>query len=256
MATILVAELVLQGISKVALSMIASPQDATSQNVRMVEQEVMKMSGIVQGLREEVANMRDSISQLTNSVEKQKTLNLRDKFLTSLKAVDPSLRPPLLNAAMMVYTALHETSVETIAIEVSRVIREDDEFSDDDDGDEDEGDPFAISTTTSKIFFTQYLSTDEIAKYFMDLEKTENLFSQVTHQTEDRMRIGLSAWAPEENHMKKLAEATGGLYQICQTLCDSIKDSRGVYASASSDGNVAKSSKIPLAENATVLTLT
>lgn len=223
---LLVAQLVLNGIAKVAMNKL-NGSAAIAKSVSATEREVMRMSGVVHGLLSETGGLRDALSSLICSVSLQRASNRRDRMLAAIPDASPLLRSKALQVATMVAAVLEETAVETVGVEVSRVVV-----------DEDDDEYF---TKTNKVHFSRVHSDAEIVAAVLALEAADQVFTGLRHETQDRMRLFVNAWAPSEKDLNRLAEATGALYQLCQTLCDVIADSRGVFATSVGDGNISKS---------------
>jgi len=239
MAEMIVAELVLSGIIKVAMNKLHG-DNAVQQNVEATRAEVMRMSGVVSSLRQETEDLRQNIAQLTNATALEACLRRKNHMLEAMTGVREDVRRSALDISLMVQTILEHTSIESLCIEVSRMLP-----------DEDDSEEFFKSS--HKVHFARMQTSHEIVRQVLTMETQDDLFSGVKHPTEDRMSVYVSAWAPAEKELSKLVEATGALYQLSQTLCDVIVDPRGMYVTAIGDGNIARSQTALCHNSSTVL---
>jgi len=184
----------------------------------------------MESLRQEIEDMDTSISKLVNAITIEKCRSRRSEVLNEMRGLHADIRPPILQVSLAIQALVEETCIEGICVEVSRIVR---------DEEKEEQDSFCPSS--HKVYFFNNTTAREIVGSVHSLEACNQLFSGVHHVTEDRMVIMINAWAPTEKDFSALVKANGALFAFCQTLCDYINDSRGVYAAAMQDGSISRS---------------
>lgn len=241
-----IAMRVLKGVLGVAINKATGvPNDpqVIQRAVRATEAEVMRMSGVVAAIRDATGGLHEALATLSTALDAQRIAARRDRLTAALyaAAAPDALRGKTLQLAAVLESVVADTSVETIAVDVNRVVADED----------DEGE---VYNSCNRQVFDSTCTSAELVGKVLEMEKSDGLLTGVQHATSCRMRVYVTAWAPSEKELEKLAEATGALYQFCQTLCDNLADPRGVYTTSEGEGFITKSFT-KLADNATIVVL-
>lgn len=241
-----IPQLVLKGVLDVAINKaMGVPNDprVVLRAARATEAEVMRMSGVVAAIRDATADLRDTLSTLSEAIDADRVAARRDRLTAAMHAaaVPDALRGKTMDLAAALETVVADTSVETIALDVSRVVA-------------DEDDDAELYNSCNKEVFDSTCTTEQLVRKVLEMEANDGILTGVQHSTSCRMRLYVSAWAPSEKKLKNLAEATGALYQLCQIICDVLADPRGVSTMSEGEGFITRSFT-KLADNATVIVL-
>ncbi|KAI0557676.1 P-loop containing nucleoside triphosphate hydrolase [Gracilaria domingensis] len=232
MAEFLIVDLMAKGM----LAVIGHKFENTGEAINATKSEIVAMKGILENFRSQMDSelhcLNEGLRNVHKSILAMELRLVKDQMLKYMEPVnDNDIRERLLAVSMVLYCLTQNTKIEEVSIQTDTVLLP---ASSSVDGHHQE----VLRTITETIKTTT--STKEMMGKIMKLDR-EGLFSEVQHRTDEPLNIIVSAAAKRDAVKEDLIIGTGALYMLCQTLCSTIQDNRGVHASAREDISFARS---------------
>ncbi|KAI0565938.1 50S ribosome-binding GTPase [Gracilaria domingensis] len=210
--------------------------DDAKEAVKATQEQLEKMTGVLEKLRlqnkEELTDLGQKLDEVHNSILDSELSQLRDQMLQAMsnEVDDAAVRRRIVMIAMILYCLVRKTSVEQVALKVQKVV--------------------ALPSSSSlrrEIVESELVTvggTTTVDEIVSNLLQMKGIFSSIEHSTENQLSINVDAAARVGSGREDLIKATGGLFKLCQALCNVVQDERGAYAVSKGD-SFARSDKEP-----------
>eukprot|EP00178_Gracilaria_changii_P024810 TRINITY_DN751_c0_g1_i1.p1 TRINITY_DN751_c0_g1~~TRINITY_DN751_c0_g1_i1.p1 ORF type:complete len:690 (-),score=96.47 TRINITY_DN751_c0_g1_i1:241-2310(-) len=225
----LIVELMAKGMLMVAALLFDDSYQAAKETRIQLE----RMTGILNKLQlecsEQLSDLEDKLDAVYRSILESELSQVRNQILQAMsdEVEDSTVRGRIVEIALLLYCLVRKTAVQQVAIKTEKMVCLSASSSSSQDSRR-----FMMESET--VVVESVTTVREIVSKLLELNEI-GIFSEITHSSDEQMRITVHASPREGARRDDLIIATGGLFKLCQSLCNVVQDSRGVYAVAKGD---------------------